>query len=803
MRRITLGLQTLCVLLSACVSALLARETILLDAGWRFQLGENPQATAPLFADEVWQAVDLPHDWSIGFVPEESASSEGHGGFFPTGVGCYRRTFTIAPEWRGQRIALEFEGVAGRTAVWLNGKRLGDHHYAYTPIRFDITDQVNFDDSNVLVVQVDNSHQPNSRWYVGSGIYRHVWLQACGPVHIAHQGVRLITHETSAQEATVEAVVTVENLTDAEATVRVEAEFISPAGESVAELESTVQTAAGQQTPAGLSTQISQPNLWSPDSPDLYTVRIRVQRGEEVLDTLEVPLGIRTVRVSAERGLLLNGQSIEMCGGCVHHDNGPLGAAAYDRAELRRVELLKRAGFNAIRTSHNPPSTAFLNACDRLGMLVIDEAFDGWAVAKTKHDYSNVFADQWQTDLQAMIDRDRNHPAVVMWSIGNEVYERGDESGRQLAGELARFARQHDATRPVTIALCGLSKTEDWPKLDPMFAAVDAAGYNYELHRYAKDHERVPQRVMFSSESFPFVPYVGWKASTEVPYVIGDFVWTALDYLGEAGIGRVYFPDETVRGHWEGSHFPWRGAACGDIDLVGFRKPLSHYRNIVWDRGEHLYAAVRLPTPDGRPWQLSKWSQEPALASWTWPGQEGKPLSVVIFSRYEKVRVYLNDSFLCEKPTGEAQEFRAQCEIPYTPGCLKVVGWQDGQAMETCHLTTAGSHLGLRLKADRPAIQADGQDLAFVTVELVDATGNVNMQDDQTVQFTLSGPGKIVAVGNADLIGRESYQANPHRTYQGRALVVVRSTSETGVIELRAEAKGLPKAKVKIVADGP
>jgi beta-galactosidase len=775
-----------------------ARETIPLDLGWLFLLGDSPQFKERNFAVPGVRLVSIPHDWSIEGVPAEGEPSGGDGGYFPTGVAWYRKNFVPNPAWRGKKVWLEFDGVAPLCEVWFNGKKVGGHHYAYTPFRIDLSDHIEFDKTNSIAVRVDNSHQPNSRWYTGSGIYRHVRLVVVDPVHIDADSI-IIDQTFTDEKPSYRVSADIVNESTSDQNIRVEVKCVDH-GENGREsrMALSAKLKSGTKQKVSDSMTVTQHALWSPTTPNLQKTEIRLYVDEELVDELITHFGLRKVELSADRGLLINGEPVELAGACVHHDNGPLGAAAFDRAEVRRVELLKAAGFNAIRTSHNPPSPAFLDACDRLGMLVIDEAFDGWAAPKKKHDYSTVFADKWQSDLRAMIDRDRHHPSVIMWSIGNEVYERGNAEGNRLAAELAAYAKKLDPTRPVTIALNGLEGGKNWPKLDTMFGAVNAAGYNYELHRHAEDHQRVPDRVVYCSESFPTHAFESWQITHDHPYVIGDFVWSGIDYFGEAGIGRVFNPDESVTPHWEGSHFHWHGASCGDIDIIGARKPLSYYRNILWDRGEKLALAVEKPSPDGKPWQLSQWALEPLIESWTWQGQEGKPLAVQVFSRHPSVRLYLNDKLVGEKPTTREQEFRATFEVPYASGTLKAVGVADGKEVETKQLVTAGPPHGIRLKADRKEIRADRQDLCFVTVEVVDAEGNLCPNAEHSINYQLDGPATIAGVGSGDLTSRESYQANPRRVYQGRGLVVVRSGDKDEVLKLTATAEGLESDTISI-----
>jgi beta-galactosidase len=784
----------------ATPSAGVARERLPLDDAWRFQISAPASASDAAFDDQTWRLVDLPHDWGIESTPVPDAPGGGAVGFFPTGIGWYRRELTAPEKWRGKRIILEFEGAGMNAEVWVNGATLGVHPYGYTPFAHDITKHLVLGARNTLAVRIDNSQQPNSRWYSGSGIYRHVWLHVVDPVHVPSGGVFVSTAELSTARALVRVQTTVRNASGAAQRVTVETTLIDPNGKTTGSTRAEVTVQAGAEARTEGLFEIPAPHLWSPDTPQLYwcTTRLRVDR--RLVDKLDTTFGIRTLRVSAERGFELNGRSLELNGGNVHHDHGVLGAASFDAAEEWRVRKLKEAGFNAIRTSHNPPSTAFLEACDRLGMLVVDEAFDGWAKKKNPHDYGVHFKDWWQRDIDAMVLRDRNHPSVVMWSIGNEVYERGNEDGRRIARELAARIRELDPTRPVTAGINGMGKSGRWEDLDPLFAALDVAGYNYEMNRHAADHERLPARVIVGAESYQSDVFSYWEAARDHTYVIGDFVWSGWDYLGEAGIGRVFPPGEAALKHWEGNQWPWHGAYCGDIDITGWRKPVSHYRNIVWDRGEKLYAAVLEPAPGGGAWNLTPWSMLPALPSWTWPGHEGQPLSIEVYSRHEAVRLSVNGTVAGEKGTTRAEQFRAVFDVPYAPGRLEVVGLDGGRVTETFALQTAGAPVALRLTSDRWRFVADGQDLCFVLVEAIDASGVVNPAAAMPVTIALSGPATVAGVGTGDMASLASYRANPHRLFQGRALVVIRAGQQSGKINLAVSAEGLKTAADSITA---
>ena len=793
-KRVALGLM-----LGAALSAR-AEEREACDAGWLFHLGEVPEGGQPATDDQSWRKVDLPHDWSIEGQVDPAAPSEGGGGYFPTGVGWYRHHFTPPASWQGRRVTVEFEGVSANAEVFINGRSVARHPYAYTPFRADLTADLKFGQDNVIAVRADTSPQPNSRWYAGSGIYRHVWLTLANPVHLDSGTTYIATVSASAQSAVVKIEATVQNDSAAAAAAQVEIRLLDPSGQAVGTTTVPASVAAaGSQTVLAQLT-VASPQLWSPATPALYRAEVRVRLDHRWADTHETVFGIRTVAVSAARGFLLNGQPLVLVGGSVHHDNGPLGSAAFDRAETRRMELLKSAGFNAVRTSHNPPSPAFLAACDRLGVMVMDEAFDGWAKSKLKQDYGPIFHAWWQRDIDAMILRDRNHPAIVLWSIGNEVFERGTPAGEQIARDLSGRIRHWDLTRPITAGVNGMGKAGDWTQTDHIFKSLDVAGYNYEIQEAAVDHIRYPRRVVVVTESYQSEAFQNWAIIQGSPYVIGDFVWSALDYLGEGGIGRVYLPGQKVENHWEAPQYPWHGAECGDVDLTGWRKPANHYRAIVWDRGEKLYAAVRTPSPDGKPWGLTKWSTIPELPSWTWPGQEGKTLKVDVFSRYEAVRLLLNRQVIAEKPTDVAAEFKATFDVPYAPGKLEAVGLRGGQPVETFTLSTAAPAAAIRLTADRTALRGDGQDLAFLTLEITDPSGTVQPNGAVPITIEVSGAGALAGNANADMTSMEPYYANPRSTFQGRELVVIRTQPAAGPIEVTASAPGLASAHVTLHA---
>jgi beta-galactosidase len=816
------------------------RRELAADSGWKFLPGDPSGAEARSFRDASWRAVELPHDWSIEGTPAKDNPTGSAGGFYPAGTGWYRKTFSAPADWKGRRVGIEFDGVYRDATVYLNGRKLGTQPYGYTSFRFDLTPDLDFSGPNVLAVRVDNSAQPNSRWYSGSGIYRHVRVVVTEATHVAHWGVFVTTPEASSAAAKISVRTRVANESGTDAALTVQTTLMDRAGKTVGRAQSALAIAAGREMEANQEIAVAKPALWSPESPRLYRAVTRVMKGGKVVDEVMTPFGIRSLAWSAENGLLLNGKAIKLAGGSVHHDNGPLGAAAFDRAEERKVELLKAAGYNAVRTAHNPPSPAFLDACDRLGLLVFDEAFDTWKASKSKFDYGRNFDEWWQRDISAMVLRDRNHPSVIFWSIGNEIPEAVVERGPGIAKQLAGQVRSLDSSRPVSQAF-PTSTSGQYP--DGVISNLDIVGYNYNLATHQEaDHRRVPSRIMMTTESLPGAAFEEWRLAKDNRYILGEFVWTAMDYLGESGIGSWAYgtPEQAAlagkamsgmqsmvdklflamangvdmttlmtQGAAQGGQspmsllfpgFPWHASQCGDIDLTGHRKPQSYYRDILWNGGDRVYATVRLPEPEGKKIVVAGWAVYPTIPTWTWPGQEGKTMQVEVYSGAEKVRLLLNGKLVGEKPTGREQEFKARFEVPYASGTLKAVGVRGDRAVAESVLTTAGQPVRLRLTADRTTLQADGQDLSFVTVEAVDAEGRFQSNADQEVQFALSGPGVIAAVGNGDGKDAASYQSDRRKLFQGRALVIVRTSKQSGPIRLTAAAPGLSEGVVAIEA---
>ena len=780
------------------------RQEILFDFDWKFHRGDAGEAWISGFDDSGWRDLDLPHDWSIEDIPgtgspvDSSAVGGINTGYYVGGTGWYRKKFDIPKNNNDKIFKVIFEGVYMNTDVWFNEVHLGNHPYGYTSFELDLTDHVKPGKENILAVRVRNEGR-NSRWYSGSGIYRHVWLTVTEPIHLKTWGTFITTPVVTKESAEVNLAVDIENRLEKTKKIKLSTRIYHENGEEVASGINELTLSKGVNK-SQFSLMIDSPEPWSPDQPALYSAVVEVQESNgKLIDQQTTNFGIRSINFSVENGFLLNGRQVLLKGACMHHDNGPLGAAAFDRAEERRVELMKANGYNAIRCAHNPPSVAFLDACDRLGMLVIDEAFDMWRKPKNPQDYHLYFDEFWKKDIEAMVLRDRNHPSIIMWSTGNEIPERGEPEGAETSKMLAGYVKQLDSTRPVTAAVNGLG-----PDKDPYFATLDVSGYNYSFGGdhgkktiFETDHERVPGRIMYCAESYPLEAFGAWQDVVNHSYVLGDFVWTGFDYLGEASIGwRGYPHDENF--------YPWNQAYCGDIDICGLKRPQSYYRDVLWGVGNQLSLFIKPPVPsfqekDNRA-SWSKWHWHDHVASWNWEDYTNHPLEVVVYSAHEEVELYLNGKSLGKRETNLSNQFMATWKVPYQPGELKAVA-KAGESVKAEHvLQTAGRPVSMRLSADRNRISATGQDLSYILIELLDENGTGHPGAENLLHFEIDGPGEIIAVASSDPTSTESFKGNERKAWKGKALVIVKSTKETGTVNLSVSSEGLEPANISIEA---
>jgi len=775
----------------------------LFDSGWEFSKPAN--SAIP---------VTLPHDAQI-FEPRSAEYETGSGGgYFKNGSYTYKKEFTVPEDWKGKNVSLEFEGIYQWSEVSINGNLAAVQPYGYSGFIVDITGYLRYSGYNLLVVNVNNSAVPNTRWYSGAGIYRHVWLRMGGSVYIKPWGIRINTPEVTPGHSSAEVKIELVNTSGSEQEMEVRLTACY-AGNTAANTVQRIYIDEGY----NIITQkidINNAKLWSVEEPNLYTLKTEIILKGEILDNETIVFGFRHVAVDAENGFRLNGVPIKLKGGCVHHDNGLLGSASFDRAEERKVELMKASGFNAIRCAHNPPSPAMLDACDRLGMLVIDESFDCWRIGKNRNDYHLFFEDWWQRDLLAMIRRDFNHPSVVIWSIGNEIPERsGISDGYAWAGRLAGYVRREDGARPVTSALCGIwpepgapeienpdlllgsfsGGIDPWADQTAQFAApLDIAGYNYLYERYAHDNIRFPKRVICGTETFPYNIFDSWNATMQNPHVIGDFVWTSIDYLGEAGIGRSEYGGPLTD---FSAPYPWNQASCGDIDICGFKRPQSYYRDILWGVRDIPFIGVRHPADFGKPAAISRWGWPPVLDSWSYPGYEGKNVTVEVYSDKSEIELLINGKSQGKKPAGQDARNTAVFNVVYEPGTITAIARTDGMECGRCELRSAGTPAAIKLTADRTEIKPCN-DLSYIKAEIIDEDGNPVKYADNGITFEVTGVGILQAVGSGNPKSDEYYSGNTRKVYEGRVMAVVRSTGGTGEIEIRAASEAVKADKLSI-----
>ena len=758
--------------------------------------------------DDNWQftrngktiSVNLPHDWDIYEGPNSGKGATGTGGgWFEGGKGEYRKTFKTP---NADITKLHFEGVYQKAEVFVNGQKAGQHGYGYTPFTIDVTRYLNKDKKqpNEVIVKVNNSEQPNCRWYSGSGIYRHVWLETMPALHIAENGVVVKTPVVSEKEAEVSIPVNVNNASQADRQLdAIEVTFnegnFKMAPQTSHILKQYFEHGYTMHKASSLTVDfhftIANPHLWSPEDPHLYEAIVKLKSEGRIIGEQHVKFGIRSFSFDAEKGFVLNGKKVLINGACVHHDDGVLGAMAFDAAEIRKVKQMKEAGFNLIRTSHNPTTRAFLDACDSIGMLVIDEAFDGWRTQKNPYDYSTLIDSCYQEDIHAMVKRDLNHPSVISWSIGNEVIERKDIRVVYTARQMKKAILEIDNTRPVTEALCAWDR--DWEIYDPHAEVLDVAGYNYMIFKHASDHKRDPKRVIWQTESYPRDAFRNWEVANDFPYVVGDIVWTGLDYLGESGIGRNYYKGEREGESWiEGGQPEWHGAPCGDVDITGWRKPISHYREMLWNKETPLYMAVKEPNGYNGEIKTTMWSVWPTWESWNWTGWEGKTIEVEVYTKEPEVKLYLNDQLIDTKQVSRKTEFKAVFTVNYQPGTLRAEA-----GGKSVMLKTAGEPARLRLTPDRTVMSADGQDLTYVNIEVVDKDGRVCPEATIPCEATVKGLGTLLSFASADLKDTEPYTSSRVKTWKGRALLVVRSTHKKGNAQVSIKSN-LPTANLTI-----
>ncbi|MFC3198868.1 sugar-binding domain-containing protein [Parapedobacter deserti] len=776
------------------------------NSDWKFILDPLIDASGYVFDDSGWETVSIPHDYSMplmdspqqtsggGVVGPFSIDSEGGAftGHTTGGVGWYRKTFLLDESDRGKIINVHFDGIYAESEVWINGHKVGFRPNGYVPFYYDLTPFLHIGSKpNVIAVSCRNLGA-NSRWYAGSGIYRYVHLTVTDPVHVDTWGLHVSTDRLNKKRAKLSVSTTLANRSEMGARVLVLSEIVDHNGVAVARRTKEQDVAAGEQATSLVSLEVNDPRPWSPKDPYRYLVRIALFINGRPVDSVEEKIGIRTIRIDARNGLRINGESVLLKGANIHHDHGFLGARAYSAAEARKVAALKANGFNALRTSHNPPSEALLEACDQLGVMVINEFFDMWERPKKPDDYHQYFSQWHENDLAHVIARDKNRASVMAWSIGNEINERADSSGIAIAKQLVDLTRRLDPTRPVTAGVCDFwdHKGRPWEDTDLAFQFLDVAGYNYGHEHYASDHQRHPQRVMLGTESYAQEAYDNWRKVQEFPYVIGDFIWTGMDYIGEAGIGHSVL-DQKAEGNL--LPWPWYNAWCGDLDITGSKKPQSYYRDVVWQRSS-LEVAVRPPDPQGSVLYTSKWGWPSEQRSWTWPGKEGQPLTLAIYSPGPFVTVTHNGAQVAHRGVDAGSKWITLLEIPYAPGDISVVASDGKRVIARRTLHTTGKPAALRIVADRPMEDQGGDGLIFAHIEVIDEKGNVVPNANAEIALEVNGAGTLIGAGNADPTDLTSFNNPKPKAFQGKAFAVIKMEKGNGMLVFRASAEGLEGA---------
>lgn len=798
------------------------------------------------------QPVTLPHDAMIREQRNPSTPNGRHTGFFPGGTYVYQRTFTLsdAPnEPDNPAVYLDFEGVYMNAMVYINGHLAGQCPYGYSQFYVRADAFLHADKPNEVRVIAKTGAEPNSRWYSGSGIYRCVHLLVGERLHVQPDGVQVTAKDIEAEASLLEVATHLVNDGSALRQARVQTEILTPDGTIVAADTAPITVLAGETDVLRQRVRVPEAQLWSVDEPNLYQCRTTLLVGDHTGDTATTSFGIRRLQLDAQRGLRINGEPVNLRGACIHHDNGVLGAATFPRAEERRVELLKAAGFNAVRSAHHPMSRALLDACDRHGMLVMDETFDTWTLCKTDYDYGLYFADWWERDVESMVRKDYNHPCVIIYSIGNEIPELGTPHGAHRSRRMAETIRALDPTRYITNSVNGMlcvmdqlaeivpdvlgidaprQKTEEadaeevdinammsmvidrmgeiaaHPKvaaaIEETCAGVDIAGYNYMYGCYAQEKETFPNRVICGSETMPPDIAEGWQLVQEHAHVIGDFTWTGWDYLGEAGIGRVRYEEDGGEAFL--GAYPWYIAYTGDIDILGQRRPGSYYREIVFGLRTDPYIAVQRPQHYGQKFTKTPWAWNDVISSWTWPGYEENPVQVEVYAAADEVELLLNGRSLGRQPAGEAHRFTATFETVYEPGELTAVAYTQGEEIGRMVLPSADSTRQLQVTTDTHTLRPNNLDLAYIAIRLTDERGVLQTASDSPVTVTVNGPGVLQGFGSADPRSEESFDDTTRTTYQGHALAVIRATEEPGTVQVHVEAPEWGEKIIEIVLEG-
>jgi len=811
-------------------------ENITLDSNWEFRRGYRD--SLGLMDSGNVKTVNLPHDGMISLETTKDAQAFVDSGFFTGDLCNYTKNLFVPAEWENQCVGLKFDGAMMHTSVDVNGCKVGEHHYGYSPFFIDISDYITFGKENRITVNLNTGVQSSSRWYTGSGLFRGVKLYHGPKVHIADDGIYLFTKEVTAdgELAFVEGQIGICNSTTENHIVKVQVALSNEkTGEVAAVCEQTIQVDGCNNQTAYVSLTVKNPVLWDCDNPNLYKVKVTAtdtgvykthfeESENQTVDESVTIFGIRTITVDAIRGLRINGKTVKLKGGCIHHDNGLLGAVSLYESEVRKVRKLKEVGFNAIRTAHNPPSAVLVEACDREGLYIFDEAFDAWGIGKRPGDYSQYFEKYWKSDLEAFIRRDRIHPSVIMWSTGNEIPERGGlNNGYSKATELALAIKKLDLSRPVSNGICSMwsgldddlakmqsqnqnaaDKVENlWEKVtEPFTNGLDVVGYNYMEDLYEKDHQLFPNRVILGSENFPKEVGYRWPLVEKLPYVIGEFTWTAWDYIGEAGIGKAVYVEQddplVEKGVWAlmpfgASPYPWRLANDADFDITGRMLAQGAYRSVVFGSEKtHLYSFR--PEYYGKVEMICPWGFPDVTKNWNYSGSENQMVELIAFTNADEVELYINDKLIERKTVSKEYPMpnSVRFATKYIPGVVVAVSYKDGKEISRDTLMTSKTPAKIHLEAEKTELKADGHDVAYVNVDILDEDNNLVNDAEIDLSAELEGAGEIAVIagfGTGNPITKDNYTDTKTTSFRGHATVVVRSGYEKGSVKLTVKSE--------------
>ena len=741
------------------------------DFDWRFILADQAEYAERDYNDQAWITVQLPHDWNIeqDFVREAGGAAA----YLPEGIGWYRKEFQLPASYQGKRISVLFDGIFQQSDVYINGRHLGFRPYGFCSIEYDLTPYLDFQGMNTIAVRV-NTTGGRPRWYAGAGIYRHAWLQVVNPVHVATYGTYVTTPSVTKEKAKVQVATTLNNTTDKEQAVTVSQQIVDGTGKRIGKgCKQKFPLPANQSADLKQELELSAPQLWTLEQPNLYKMETVVRIGNKIVDVYQTSFGVRTFNFDPDKGFSLNGKYIKLKGMCLHQDAGCMGVAVPDRSYERRLEIIKEYGCNAIRCAHNQPSPEFLDMCDRMGFVVIDEAFDKW---KSGY-YEKYFDEWWKKDMENMLLRDRNHPSIVLWSIGNELQEAWDGTGEGAgrARMLQDFVHQFEPSRPVTLAAQNGHQAS--------FSGVtDVIGYNYLEARMLNDHKKFPERCFLVSEELPYfsgeegnlrsyTPYNPWNIVKDHDFVAGGFIWSGVDYLGESG-------------------WPSKGWPNGLFDICMFEKPRAAYHRAMWNDEPIVRIAVVDPSLDidhGR----DLWQWPNMAAHWNFPDHYyGLVMEVRTTTNCEKVEMLMNGKSMGIQETAKFSNNTIVWNLPFRPGTLEAKGYNGGKEVASYKLVTSQKASQAVVTADRTELRADGQDLSHIAIQLKDVDGNPVQTDDKQITVSVEGEGRFRGIDNGDLRREKSFAGHQLNTYFGKALVVVQSTRKVGTMRVKIEVEG-------------